>query len=169
MIKNDYFSRKTCYFNHRPPKLNSGVQSALRGQHEHLTYAHPIGLIKCQFYLRVGGSMFCPAIWLLGSPESMFVFTTHRVVVEVPECTPDCPELKTFKKFSHKKTHCNTNTRQKDERLIWPSGFAAFMVNRCVVHWFQRDLWVEAAQSNATCFALWKKTKPKKTACSKTR
>ena len=99
----------------------------------------------------------------------MFVFTTHHVVVEVPECTPDCPELKTFKTFSHKKTHCNTNTKQKDERLIWLSGFAAFMVNRCVVHWFQRDLWVETAQSNATCFALWKKTKLKKTACSKTR
>ena len=106
--------------------------------------------------------MFCQAIWLLGSPESMFVFTTHHVVVEVPECTADCPELKTFKTFSHKKTHCNTNTKQKDERLIWLSGFAAFMVNRCVVHWFQRDLWVETAQSNATCFALWKKTKLKK-------
>ena len=36
-------------------------------------------------------------------PEAMFAFTMQCVVIEVPERTSDCPEPKTFKKYSHKK------------------------------------------------------------------
>ena len=49
-------------------------------------------------YLRVGRSMFCHAILITGSPESMFEFTTQHVVIEVPERTSDCSEPKTIKK-----------------------------------------------------------------------
>ena len=38
---------------------------------------------------------------LPGSPVSMFAFVTQQVVIEVPECTLDCPEPKTLKKLSY--------------------------------------------------------------------
>ena len=60
------------------------------------------------------------------SPESMFAFTTQHVVIEVPERTSDCPELKTFKKFFHKKRISKPMTRGRDGKtdlvltLSWP-------------------------------------------------
>ena len=36
-------------------------------------------------------------------PEAMSAFTMQCVVIEVPERTSDCPEPKTFKKYSHKR------------------------------------------------------------------
>ena len=67
-------------------------------------------------YLRVGGSMFCHAILITGSPESMFEFTTQHVVIEVPERTSDCSEPKTIKKISLKNTSKYDEGRLRD----WP-------------------------------------------------
>ena len=60
------------------------------------------------------------------SPESMFAFTTQHVVIEVPERTSDCPELETFKTFSHKKRISIPMKRGRDRKtdlaltLTWP-------------------------------------------------
>ena len=54
------------------------------------------------------------------SPESMFAFTTQHVVIEVPERTSDCSELKTFKTFSHKKRISIPMTIGRDRTLTWP-------------------------------------------------
>ena len=60
------------------------------------------------------------------SPESMFAFTTQHVVIEVPERTSDCSELKTFKTFSHKKRISIPMTIGRDRNtdlaltLTWP-------------------------------------------------
>ena len=67
-------------------------------------------------YLRVGGSMFCHAILITGSPESMFEFTTQHVVIEVPERTSACPEPKTIKNISLKNTSKYDEGRLRD----WP-------------------------------------------------
>ena len=53
-------------------------------------------------YLRVG--------------RSVFAFTTQHVVIEVPERTSDCSELKTFKTFSHKKRISIPMTRGRDRK-----------------------------------------------------
>ena len=46
-------------------------------------------------------------------PESMFAFTTQHVVIEVPECTLDCPETKNLEKTFLLKTHRNIHDEGK--------------------------------------------------------
>ena len=49
----------------------------------------------------------------------MSAFTTQRVVIEFPERTSDCPKT-SFQQLFPPKTHCNTMTRGRGEKFIWP-------------------------------------------------
>ena len=97
----------------------------------------------------------------------MFAFTPQHVVIGFPERKSDCPEPKTFKKISHKKHIAIPMTKGRDERLTMPKGFGAFMVNQCAGLWWGRNLWVATAHSHLPCFALCRKTTPKKQRAAK--
>ena len=65
------------------------------------------------------------------------------------ELMPNCPEMKTFQKFSDQKWIAIPMMRRRHVRFLWPLRITAIGgKSECTVLWYGRDLWSGTAHKN---------------------